>query len=192
MNLWLDTDPRAARDLGELGGIVIGLEVTTFPIELFFTPTSGKIRVAATAEREPHTWIRGGLLDLIKLSRGEQRPGNGARLVIQGDVAAGHAFQRILKTGDFDWEELLARRVGDVAANELARGIRAAGRWAAQSFDSLNAAAGEYLREEARLVADKRELRGFAREVDCLRDRVEALEIRAGDSRQRRTEKPSS
>lgn len=180
INSWLGTDPRAARDLGELDGIVIGLELTTFPVELFFMPTGGKMRVTAEAQREPHAWIRGRLLDLIKLSRGGHRPGDGARLVIEGDVAAGHAFQRILKTGDFDWEELLARRVGDVAANELARGIRATGRWAVQSLDSLHAAAGEYLREETRLVPGERELRRFTREVDDLRDRIETLEVRAG------------
>lgn len=183
MNSWLGTDPRAAQDLAGLDGIVIGLEVTTFPVELFFMPTAGKIRVAGGTQREPHTWIRGRLLDLIRLSRGGQRPGSGARLVIEGDVAAGHAFQRILKTGDFDWEELLAHRLGDVAANGLARGIRATGYWAAQSFGTLNAAVGEYLHEEAGLVPGKRELRRFTREVDDLRDRVETLEIRAENAR---------
>ncbi len=179
LNAWLATDPEAARKLSELEGVVIGLEVTTFPLELFFLPAAGRVRVAAEVEREPHTWIRGGVFDLMKLGLGGRRPGAGARLVIAGDVAAGHAFQHVLKAGDFDWEELLAQRLGDVAAHELARGARAGGRWARRSVEALNVALGEYLQEEAQWVAGAHEVSDFIRGVDALRDRVERLEIRA-------------
>ncbi len=180
LNEWLATDPQAAQELSELEGIVIGLEVTTLPLELFFLPAAGRVRVVSETAREPHTWIRGGVFDLARLGFGEQRPGNGARLTVEGDVAAGHAFQHILKAGDFDWEELLAHRLGDVAAHELALGLRATGRWAGRSLDSLQLALGDYLREEAALVPGEREVRDFIGRVDALRDSVERLEVRAG------------
>ena len=179
LNAWLATDPQGARSLSELEGLVVGLEVTTLSLELFFLPQAGRVQIVTKAPREPHTRIRGGLFDLIKLGAGKQSPGSGAQLVIEGDVAAGHAFQHILKAGDFDWEELLAQRVGDVTAHELARGVRAGGRWMVRSFDSMNVVVGEYLQEEVRLVPGKGELQEFIAGVDGLRDKIESLEIRA-------------
>ncbi len=184
MNAWLATDPQTARRLSELEGAVIGLEVTLPAFKLFFFPAPGRVRVAAAADREPHTWIRGSALSLLRFGLGDTRPGNGARLVIEGDIAVGQTFQHILKTGDFDWEELLVPCLGDVAAHELARGLRATGRCAARSFDSLNAVVGEYLQEEAGLVPGEHELREFIRGVDNLRDRVEFLEVRANPPRE--------
>ena len=181
LNAWLATDPRTARELSELEGLVIGLEVQPLGLELFFLPHAGSVRVTADATHAVHTRIRGGLFDLVKLGAGGQQPGGGAKLVIEGDVAAGYAFQRILKAGDFDWEELLAQRLGDVVAHELARGIRTVGRWADRSVNSLHAMAGDYLREEARLVPSGFELREFIRQVDCLRDKIERLDIRIED-----------
>ena len=180
MNAWLDTDPRAASRLGEIENLVIGLEITTFPIQLFFLPTAGRIRVSTSTERPVQTHIRGRLLDLIRLAGDGQRPGKAAQLTISGDVATGHAFQHLLKAGDFDWEELLAQRVGDIPAHELAKGIRATRRWAKRSLGLLEDAVGEYLTEETQLVAGRYRIDSFIREVDELRDRVEALEVRAG------------
>ena len=185
MNAWLATDPRAARRLSELEDTVIGLEVSTLQLVLFFFPAAGKVRVSAEAGREPDTWVRGGLFDLLSFGAGGHRAGVNARLVVEGDVGVGQTFQHVLKTGDFDWEELLAARLGDVAAHGLARGLRAAARWTGRSLDSLGAAAGEYLREEARFIPGNHELHEFIREVDELRDRVESLEARAARPRGR-------
>ena len=181
INAWLATDPRGAGRLAEIEGVVVGLEVTTLQLTLFFFPESGRVRVAAATGRSPDTWIRGGLFDLLKLAVGDSR--GGVRLVIEGDVVVGQTFQHILRDGDFDWEELLAMCLGDVAAHESVRGLRAVGHWTAYALDSLNAAAGEYLREEVRLVPGDREVREFVREVDELRDKVESLDVRAAGLR---------
>ena len=177
MNAWLGTDPQGAEKLSDLEGILIGLEVTTFPLELFFLPTKGRLRVFNKTDRQPHTRISGGLFDLVKIGVGEQGASTSARLTIEGNVVAGHAFQHILKAGDFDWEELLATRLGDVAAHELAQAVRVVGRWTARSFDSLSVAVGEYLQEETKLVVGGYEVNDFICEVDKLRDKIESLEV---------------
>ncbi len=178
INAWLGTDPRAVSRLSEIENLVIGLEITTFPIRLFFLPTAGRIRVLTATDQTVHTHIRGRLLDLVRLAGGRQRPGNSAQLTITGDVSAGHAFQHLLKAGDFDWEELLAQRMGDVAAHELAKAIRATRHWVKRSSSLFNEAMGEYLTEETELVAGHHQVNSFIREVDKLRDKVETLEVR--------------
>ena len=185
MNAWLGTDPRTVSRLSEIENLVIGLEITTFPIRLFFLPTAEHIRVLTSTDRRVHTHIRGRLLDLIRLADDRQRPGKAAQLTIAGDVAAGHAFQQLLKTGYFDWEELLAQRVGDIAAHELAKGACATKRWIKRSRGLLNEAIGEYLTEETELVAGHYQINSFIRAVDNLRDKVEALEVRVGKSQRR-------
>lgn len=182
LNAWLDTDPTAASRLVELDGLVIGIEITTFPLQLFFLPTAKHLRVLPHTDRQADTFIRGKLLDLVKLGTGRRQPDDDVRLTIEGDSAAAHAFQRLLASANLDWEELLALKIGDVAAHELARGIRAANRWAGHSFDSLNEAMGEYLAEETRLVAGNHEIDDFIRRVDRLRDRIETLEAHVKDT----------
>ena len=174
VNEWLATDPETARQLVEFEGAVIEVEITTLPLTLRFAPEEGRVRVLDDTEGRPRVRICGGAFELLRFALGKS-----TRLTIEGDVSTAHALQRLIRSGDFDWEELLAQRVGDVAAHEMARVACFVGRNATRSFDRVADAVGEYLREEAQLVPDEREIRGFIENVDALRDRVERLAAQA-------------
>lgn len=177
----LQADPEAAARLGAMRGKVIAVCVTTFKQTLYFLPREDSVTVAAECEREPDTWVHGGVVDLFKLSfagRGASPRRAAARARISGDVALGQEFQKVFRDLEFDWEELPAAWFGDACAHGLGRGARATAAWLERSLESLADSGGEYLREELRATPDARELREFIEGVDELRDALERLEAR--------------
>ena len=169
-------NPEAARQLHELQDIVIGVEITDIQCQLFFTPHCDRIQISTSAKHEPNTWIRSSVVNLLKARRAN--PGDGVNIEVSGDVAAGQTFQHILQSIDFDWEELLAMYLGDIAAHRIGQGVKAVNRQLRRSFDSLAFSTGEYLREEAGLAADADQIRQFIADVDQLRDDIERLSVR--------------
>jgi ubiquinone biosynthesis accessory factor UbiJ len=75
-------------------------------------------------------------------------------------------------------EEDLSRVFGDVIAHRLARGGARFFTWQKQSFASFAQAWSEYLSFEQPVIATRRQVEDFVREVDALRDDAERLEKR--------------
>ena len=102
--------------------------------------------------------------------------GGGVR--IEGDAEVAEKFRDLLTHARPDFEEELARVVGDVAARNianLARGVLDFGRRTARS---LAGSVSEYLQEEGRDVPNRTELEEFLAGVDRIRDDVERAEAR--------------
>ena len=100
------------------------------------------------------------------------------RLEVHGDPEARAEFVELLRRIDPDWEALLARAVGGVAAHAMSRTTLGrlfhARRSAARLVDDL----AEYLEEESRLVPDPPARTRFADGVRALADKVAELEER--------------
>ena len=100
------------------------------------------------------------------------------RLEVHGEPDARAEFVELLRRIDPEWEALLARAVGGVAAHALSRTTLGrlfhARRSAARLVDDL----AEYLEEESRLVPDPPARTRFADGVQALADKVAELEER--------------
>ena len=100
------------------------------------------------------------------------------RLEVHGGPDARAEFVELLRRIDPDWEALLARAVGGVAAHAMSRTTLGrlfhARRSAARLVDDL----AEYLEEESRLVPDPPARTRFADGVQALADKVAELEER--------------
>ena len=100
------------------------------------------------------------------------------RLEVHGVPDARAEFVELLRRIDPDWEALLARAVGGVAAHAMSRTalgrLLHARRSAARLVDDL----AEYLEEESRLVPDPPVRTRFADGVQALADRVAEFEDR--------------
>ena len=96
----------------------------------------------------------------------------------QGDPALLATLDRVFKQLDWDVEADLAPLVGDIAAHR----IHALGRDALaslrQAATALGVNAGEYVVEEAELMARRVDVARFNRDVDTLADAVARLEAR--------------
>lgn len=178
VNRTLRLDPDALERLAELEGKTILLELAAEPepLRCYVMPSAAGLRLARTYERLPDVTISGTpAVFLRQLFRG---PAVSDALTIRGDAELGQRFQRILSRLAPDWEEGLARFVGDIAAHQLARlalGLRA---WAEQAARALGADTAEYLQEEAFVAARREQVEAFLREVDRLRADVDRLEQR--------------
>jgi ubiquinone biosynthesis protein UbiJ len=95
-----------------------------------------------------------------------------------GDPALLATLDRVFKQLDWDVEADLAPLVGDVAAHRLHAIGRDALAGIAQVFSALGHNAGEYVVEEAELMARGVDVARFNREVDTLADDVARLEAR--------------
>ena len=100
------------------------------------------------------------------------------RLEVEGDAEARAEFVELLRRIDPDYEALLARAVGGVAAHAMSRTtlgrLFQARHTAARLVDDL----AEYLEEEARIVPDPSSRTRFAAGVQALIDKVAELEER--------------
>jgi len=95
-----------------------------------------------------------------------------------GDDALLQTLDRVFKQLEWDIEADLAPIVGDVAAHRLHALGHDALAGIARTFSALGHNAGEYVVEEAELMARAVDVARFNREVDTLADDVARLEAR--------------
>ena len=97
-----------------------------------------------------------------------------------GDAALLATLDRVFRQLDWDVEADLTPWVGDAAAHRLHALGRDALAGVAQAFSALGHTVGEYMVEEAELMARGVHVARFNREVDTLADDVARLEARLG------------
>lgn len=180
INRALALDPEALRDLGQLDGKVLLIEIAGrgAPLRLWVQPHAHGLRLLPAHERQPDVTISGTpAVFLNQLARG---PVVSQALTLRGDIELGQRFQRILSRLDPDWEEALAPVIGDVGARQVGRAARGLRAWGEQALRALGADATEYLQEEAYVLARRERVAAFLREVDRLRADTDRLEQRIG------------
>lgn len=162
----------------ELQGKVILLEVALEgePLRLYVLPSPDAVRLQRECDALPDVTISGPpSVFLNALFRG---PTVSDVLTIRGDIELGQRFQRIVSRLKPDWEEGMARVIGDIPAHQFARLARSFAEWGRQSLRTLGLDATEYLQEEAFVLAKRERLQQFLRDVDRLRADADRLEKR--------------
>ena len=101
-----------------------------------------------------------------------------SEIQVEGDTDLGQAFNELLSSVDIDWEELLSRAVGDIAAHQIGNTLRGARRWAQRAGKSLSLDTTEYLQEEAGHLPTRVEVDRFLDDIDTYRSDVDRLEAR--------------
>jgi ubiquinone biosynthesis protein UbiJ len=187
LNGYFSLDARAQSRLAELAGKVIALEITGLELTLYFVPHETGVQVLGHYADAPDTVIRGTPMALARLSLAE----DANRVVLSGDVQidgnthAGRVFREALASVDLDWEELLSKAVGDMAAHQIGNALRGLGGWAKRSAGSLRMDVTEYLQEESRDLPTRYEIEDFLNRVDAFRDGVERLAARVARAARR-------
>ncbi len=176
VNRVLALDPRSAGCLSRSEGRVLRLEVVGLSEPLFLAVLGGALQLGTDPPAEPDVTLRGAPFSLLRLLRS----GGGGALTdgdvqIEGDTAVLQDLHACLAALEVDWEELLARRVGDVAAHGVTRQVRALAGWVGEGRESLALDLKEYLWEEARLLPRREAVEEHLTAVDVLRDDVERL-----------------
>ncbi|WP_089724248.1 ubiquinone biosynthesis accessory factor UbiJ [Candidatus Thiosymbion oneisti] len=188
INRYLALDPEGAARITDLQGKVILIEVAGFDTRLYLIPGPAGVHLYGDYAGTPDCVLRAAPLALARLGvsrRKEDRLFSG-EVQVEGDTHLAQAFGDFLSGLEVDWEEQLARLVGDVAAHRIGSQVRAAGHWRRRTADTLTEDVKEYLQEEARLLPSRYEVQAFLDEVDRVRDGVERLAARIERLAQRR------
>ncbi len=173
-------DSRKAQALcRQLDGRVMSLTVQGTPLAFFFKAASGRIALAPRHEGATDASLSGTPIALLALA-GPRAEGalRGGGVRIEGDAEVAQKFRDLLSQAQPDFEEELARVIGDVAARRLANLARGFLGWGRKATGSLATNVVEYLQEEGRDLPTRVEVEEFLEDVDRLRDDAGRLEAR--------------
>ena len=96
-------------------------------------------------------------------------------VTLEGDNELASALSRVLRNMSWEYEEDLSRVIGDIPAHQLAQFGRRVAKESKRQAISLAGMFTEYWQEEQPLIAKKRHVQQFVKDVDTLREDVERL-----------------
>ncbi|MGB9429150.1 MAG: SCP2 sterol-binding domain-containing protein [Gammaproteobacteria bacterium] len=177
LNSALSGSSAAQHDLKQLDGKVIALQLKELPLKLWFLPRDGKLTVHGSYHGKTDMMVRAPSFALLEaaLKRGEAPPRG---IELNGDAETAQIFSRLLKQADLDWEELLSRYVGDIAAHQIGNLARGLLRWGRDARDRLGQDLAEYLQYESAALPPRHEVESFLDGVDHLKSDVDRLTAR--------------
>lgn len=180
LNRYIALDPEGAARLAQLQGRLIGIELKGFGTRFYLIPGTADLQLFGAYEGEPDCLLRGSPLALARMGLAERKEDGlfAGEVEVEGDTRLAQEFGAFIAGLEVDWEEQLARLVGDPLAHRVGEGLRSVGQWGRKSADTLTQDLKEYLQEEARLLPTDYEVRAFLDRVDSLRDDVERLAAR--------------
>jgi len=183
---------RAGAIARQLDGKLLSLTVEGTPFAIFFRAEDGRLRIASRDERVADARLSGTPAALLALA-GPQAEGalRGGGVRIEGDAEVAQKFRELLSQAQPDFEEELARVVGDVAARQVANLARGVLQWGRRASGSLTGSVVEYLQEEGRDLPTRTEVEEFLEGVDGLREDVDRVEARVSRLESRATRRPA-
>lgn len=180
LNRYIALDPEGAAGLAALEGRILAIEIKGFGTRITVIPCERGLQLFGHYDAEPDCIIRGTPLGLARMGMSERKEAQltSGEVEIEGETDVAHRFSAALAKLDVDWEEQLARVIGDPFAHQVGNRARAAERWGRRTSDAMTANLREYLQEERRLLPTRYEVDAFVGQVDTLRDDVERIAAR--------------
>ena len=181
LNRCLNLDPFIGGHLQGLHGKTIEVALADSELSLLVVFLSDGVRIEpAASETNPDARLGGSIPAFITMVADirEAKPVFGSAISISGDVEVVQKLKSLLSELEMDWEEQLARWVGDSAAHGLGLVFKSLHAWARDTSRVFWLDVGEYLAEETRLLPHADEVTAYLEEVDEVRDDVERLSVR--------------
>lgn len=176
----LALDSLTAKRFAALNGQVLKVACTSPDMDIWLVFTEEGIELRACYEWVEECVIRGSAPALLKLAVSD----NPMKTLCNEDITlAGNtelllSVATIMKHSEFDWEALLARYCGGIAAQAIVQVSRVG----ATLFGDITTVArlnlSEYLQEELRIVPPKNEISAFRDDLRELRLAVDRLQAR--------------
>lgn len=180
-NRYLALDAEALRACAALEGKAIALRLRELGLGLCVRPGPGGVQVSAAGDERVDVTLSGSLPAFARMLWPETEQAElllSGAVEIDGDSELAQEFAGILKRVHFDFEELLAGRLGSVGAHGAGQFMRKAFDIGRHTARVLGRDTAEYLREETRDLVHRADVQKWLDGVDRLRDDVERLEAR--------------
>jgi ubiquinone biosynthesis accessory factor UbiJ len=150
--------------------------LTCAPAALKVTVREGGELAPAAPEVRPDLTIHATAPLLLRLAAGDEAARS--QVTVSGDVQFAATLDHLRRNLAWDYEEDLARVLGDVLAHRAAGAGRELDRWARSTVLNVSRAFTEYWTHERPLIASREALDELHAEIDRLRDDAERLEKR--------------
>ena len=179
LNAYLALDAESEQRFQSLAGKVLTIELLPFHFIFQMVFTEQGVELQAEECLVAAAKIRGTPLQFVGMMiAGEERQRFFAEdILLEGDAELGQQVVELFDRLEIDWEEYLARVIGDAPAYQVSRGIGSMKKWLRQAGESLRQDGADYLHEEKNWFPTKEALADFFDEIDGLRmdvDRIEA------------------
>lgn len=181
INRLLEYDPDSVERLNAIADKIIMIEFKGVDQSVTVRCRSDSIQLSTEVEACPDLQLSGTPLAFLRLAQQQASDGGGfgdGDIEVQGDVHLAQQLQQLIAGLDIEWEEIASNYTGDIIAHHLGRGARSARQWFRQTQQTAQQNIGEYLCEEARLIAPEHRVQQFNQQVDRLRADVDRLEQR--------------
>ena len=180
LNRALRTDPDMRDRLQKVAGKRIALHsYIVTDLDICVEILAGEIRLSrdlsnadASIEAGPSSLIYAGL------KAEDRRPFSDGRITVNGDTRLVHYLSELVQKFDPDWQELLSARIGDTFTWKIEQLIKKATIINSRLAEKVRLDSGEYLREEARILAGDVAVNRFTDGVDNLIEDFERLNQR--------------
>lgn len=174
----LEYSPATRLQLKRLEGKVAQITLTAPRLEVFIELDADNLRLTQHCELPVAVHIQGSAPALLRqmLQPGQFRAGAGVS--VEGDTALAQTLSQMARQLDFDWEELLAQHIGDVAAHQIGQTLR----WGAHFVSAFARKAlsdgRRYLVSEQPMLVERPTFDRFSDKVHHLRQDYDRLEAR--------------
>lgn len=176
MNKYIELDPDSIKRLKHLQGKTI--QILLLPVHLRFQCLFQADGIVITNDNiTADTTISGTPLQMLGVLLSKHRQQFFADdLTIEGDVELGQQVVELFDQLQIDWEEVVAKKIGDVPSVHLSRLVKTAKTWFSDTEKSMSQNINEFVHEEAAWFPAKEALQDLFHDIDLLRMDVDRME----------------
>ena len=187
INQALATDPASRRDLGELAGHLVALEIRFPPFNAYLLVVEDGIELYHASDAEADVIIEGSALDLAAqfLDWRTSASPVGGPIRISGNQDILQKLSQIARNLRIDWGALFEPLLGSELAQSVEYGARTFADGLRQALGRVGQELGQRLQQDNGMLALRREVFEFNQDVDELRMDVDRLALRIQRIRQR-------
>ena len=169
-------DANNLKQLSTLSDFVFQINVTGLNITRYIFPHNNGFQIQNHYAGQADTIITGSPFSLLQLTTKQSVFSNS--ISITGNIDAAQQLQNFIKHFSIDWEEIFAKKMGDIPAHQLNRLLRSGKKNLLQMGQNLQSDLNEYFVEESRTLINPYEMSHFIDHIDDLNDDINRLQAR--------------
>lgn len=179
-NAFIALDPETQVELSQFCNrcIQVDLKNTDMCFFVFFTEES--IQLLEEYDDIPNVKLFASPLSLAQLvlTQGDSGIDSQASIDMEGDIAFAQKIRSVMGRMDVDWEELLAKLFGDIAAHKMGLILSKGYSLGSDQSKLVLETVSDCLLEESQMLVGRHEVEFFLRSVDTLQNDVERCQAR--------------
>lgn len=179
INTALALDPESLEKIALLSGKLLAVEWRALNTTVYIYLHAEGVTLSFQSSKVPDALFSSNTpLSMLKLLMAPEHRDLGGEVSIQGDVHLAQQLQHIFSGLSIDWEEQLAKFVGDGAAVNIGKAASDFQQWSKNMAENISLNTTEFLQQETQHLPSRLEVDDFLKDVDQLRNDVERAAVR--------------